>query len=130
VDDFDTTLINIGYPTADVSAGALLQKVYAAQNRLLAARSGEESLTWGRSLHRRLRAQGLVDVGMEGALYLREGGTPGARVFEANFEQIRDEAITSDLATAEEIDQALALLNDPQFAIGAPAMFTAWGRRP
>jgi SAM-dependent methyltransferase len=130
VDDFDTTLINIGYPTADASAAALLEKVYATQNRLLAARSGEASLTWGRSLYRRLRAHGLVDVGMEGALYLREGGSPGARVFEANFEQIREEAISSGLVTAEEIDRALALLDDPRFAVGAPALFTAWGRRP
>jgi ubiquinone/menaquinone biosynthesis C-methylase UbiE len=130
VDDFDTTLVKVGYPTAEASAGALLEKVYAAQNQLMAARSGVESLTWGRSLYQRLRAQGLVDVGMEGALFLREGGSPGARGFVANFEQIRQEAISRDLVTAEEMDQALTLLEDPQVVVGAPVMFTAWGRRP
>jgi hypothetical protein len=61
----------------------------------MAARGGELALTWGRSLYRRLRAQGLVNVGMEGYLAIREGRTPGARLFEANFEQIRQEAISA-----------------------------------
>ncbi len=129
VEDFDTTLLDISYPTADASAAALFQRVYAAQNRLMAARSGEPSLTWGRSLYRRLRTAGLVDVGMEGYLTIREGSTAGARLFEANFAQIRQEAISAGFVTSEEIDQALTLLADPDFAISAPVMFTAWGRR-
>jgi ubiquinone/menaquinone biosynthesis C-methylase UbiE len=130
VEDFDTTFIDSSYPTADASAAALFQKVMAAQNQLMAARSGDLSLTWGRSLYRRLRAQSLVNVGMEGYLAIREGRTPGARLFEANFEQIRQEAVRAGFVTDEEIDQALALLDDPNFAISAPVMFTAWGRRP
>jgi ubiquinone/menaquinone biosynthesis C-methylase UbiE len=130
VDDFDTTLIDIGYPAEDAGAAALVRKVYAAQNRLMAAHSGEASLTWGRSMFRCLQAQGLVDVSMEGSVLIRQGTTPGARLFEANFEQIRQEAVSAGLVTAEEIDQALALLRDPGFAVGAPVMFTAWGRRP
>jgi SAM-dependent methyltransferase len=130
VEDFDPTFIDSSYPTADAEAAALFQKVKVAQNRLMAARSGELALTWGRSLYRRLRAQGLVNVGMEGYLAIREGRTPGARLFEANFEQIRQEAISAGFVTDEEIDQALALLDDPHFAIGAPMMFTAWGHRP
>ncbi len=130
VEDFDPTCIDSSYPAADASAAALFQKVKLAQYRLMAARSGELSLTWGRSLYRRLRAQGLVNVGMEGFLAILEGRTPGARLYEANFEQIRQEAISTGFVTNEEIDQALALLNDPTFTISAPVMFTAWGRRP
>jgi SAM-dependent methyltransferase len=130
VEDFDSTFIDSSYPTTDSSAAALFERVKVAQNRLIAARSGELALTWGRSLYRRLRAQGLVNVGMEGYLAIREGRTPGARLNEANFEQIRQEAISAGFVTNEEIDQALALLDDPDFAISAPMMFTAWGRRP
>jgi ubiquinone/menaquinone biosynthesis C-methylase UbiE len=130
VEDFDTTFIDSSYPTADASAAALFERVKVAQNRLLAARSGKLALTWGRSLYRRLQAQGLVNVGMEGYLAIREGRTPGARLIEANFEQIRQEAISAEFVTNEEIDQALALLDDPEFAISAPVLFTAWGRRP
>ncbi len=129
VEDFDTTLIDPGYATTDAAAAALFQKVAAAQGRLIAARSGELASTWGRSLYRRLRAQDLVNVGMEGYLVVREGRSPGARLNSANFEQIREEAVNAGLVTDEEIAQVLTLLDDPAFAIGAPVMFTAWGRR-
>jgi ubiquinone/menaquinone biosynthesis C-methylase UbiE len=130
IDDFDVTLLDSTYPTANVEASALFQKMRVAQNRLMAARSGEQALTWGRSLYRRLRALGLVNVGMEGFLALREGRSPGAHLIRANFEQIRQEAITAGFITNEEVAQMLTLLDDPDFAVSAPVMFTAWGRRP
>jgi len=130
VEDFDPTFIDSRYPTSDAAAAALFQKMVAVQGRLMAARSGELALTWGRSLYRRLQAHGLVNVGMEGYLAVREGGSPGARLFGANFEQIRQEAVNAGFITNEEIDQVLMLLDDPDFAISAPVMFTAWGRRP
>jgi 2-polyprenyl-3-methyl-5-hydroxy-6-metoxy-1,4-benzoquinol methylase len=129
VEDFDTTFIDPRYATTDAAAAALFQKVVAAQNRLMAARSGELALTWGRSLYRRLRAHGLVNVGMEGYLVVREGGSPGARLNAANFEQIREKAVGAGLITNEEVAHMLTLLDDPDFAISAPMMFTAWGRR-
>jgi ubiquinone/menaquinone biosynthesis C-methylase UbiE len=129
VEDFDTTCIDRSYPTSDASAAALFQKMAAAQGRLLAARSGESASTWGRSLYRRLRAHGLVNVGMEGYLAVREGGSPGARLYGANFEQIREEAVNAGFITNEEVEQVLSLLDDPNFAISAHMMFTAWGRR-
>lgn len=73
VEDFDTTLIDPRYATTDAAAAELFQKVAAAQRRLMAARSGELASTWGRSLYRRLRAHGLVNVGMEGYLAVRAG---------------------------------------------------------
>lgn len=130
MEDFDPTFIDPGYPTADTTAAALVQKVAAAQGRLMATHSGELALTWGRSLYRRLRAQGLVNVDMEGYLAVRKGQSPGTRLISANFQQIRQEAVNAGLVTQEEIDQALALLDDPAFAISSPIMFTAWGRRP
>jgi hypothetical protein len=130
VEDFDPTFIDSRYPASDAAAAALFQKMVAVQGRLMAARSGELALTWGRSLYRRLQAHGLVNVGMEGYLAVREGGSPGARLFGTNFEQIRQEAVNAGFITNEEIDQVLMLLDDPDFAISAPVMFTAWGRRP
>ena len=134
VEDFDSTLIAyrerlLRCPTTDAEASAIFQKMVAAQDRLMAARSGELSLTWGRSLYRRLRAQGLVNVGMEGYLALREGRSPGADLMRANFEQIRQEAIHAGLVTNEEVAHMLTLLDDPDFAASSSVMFTAWGRR-
>jgi SAM-dependent methyltransferase len=130
IDDFDLTLLDRTYPTSNAEASALFQKMMAAQDRLIAARSGEQALTWGRSLYQCLRAHGLVNVGMEGYLALREGRSPGTHLMRANFEQMRQEAITAGFITNEEVEHMLALLDDPDFAVSSPALFTAWGRRP
>jgi ubiquinone/menaquinone biosynthesis C-methylase UbiE len=128
VEDFDPTLIDRSYATSDTAAAALYQKMLAAQGRLMAARGGEK--LWARSLYRRMLAAGLVEVGMEGYLAVWPGQSLGARLDGANFQQIRQEATSAGLITDEEVDQVLALLADPTFAISASMMFTAWGRRP
>ncbi len=127
IDDFDRTLIDLSYPTTDAAAAALYQKMFAALSRLMEARGID--LTWGRSLYRRLRALGLVDVGMDGYVVVWEGRSPGANLMRANFEQVREEAVNAGLVTNEEVSQVLTLLDDPDFAISAHLMFTAWGRR-
>ncbi len=127
IEDFDVTLLDRTYPTTNTGDWALFQKMQVAQDRLMAARGVD--FTWGRSLYRRLRAQGLVDVGMEGHLAVWEGESLGARLNAANFEQIREEAVKAGFITNEEVAQTLALLDDPDFAISAPVLFTAWGRR-
>ena len=127
IDDFDVALMDRSSTTTDAAA-ALYQKMHAAQDRLLEARGGD--LQWGRSLYRRLRAHGLANVGMEGYMVVLEGGAPGARLKQANFEQIRQEAVNAGFITNEEVDQVLILLDDPDFAISSHLMFTAWGHRP
>lgn len=121
MDEFDRTLIDRSYPTTNAAAAALLLKMQTALNRLMEARGSDP--TRGRSLYRLLRAIGLVDVGMEGK-------SPGAYMMRANFEQVREEAVNAGFITNEEIDQVLTLLDDPDFASSAPAMFTAWGLGP
>jgi SAM-dependent methyltransferase len=130
VEDFDATLLDPSYPTTDAAAAALYRKMQAAQGRLMVARSGELALTWGRSLYGRLRAQGLVNLGMESYVAVWQGKSTGARLTGANFEQIREEAAGAGLITHEEIAQGLTLLDDPDFTISAPIMFTACGHRP
>ena len=129
IEDFDVTLLDRTYPISNAEASALFRKMIAAQNRLIAARSGELALTWGRSLYQHLRAHGLVNVGMEGYLALRQGRSSGAHLIRANLEQIRQEAISAGFITNEEVAQILTLLDDPDFTVSSPAMFTAWGRR-
>jgi ubiquinone/menaquinone biosynthesis C-methylase UbiE len=128
LDDFDVVLMDRSSTTTDAPAAALYQKMHAAQDRLLEARGGD--LRCGRSLYRRLRAHGLANVGMEGYVVVCEGRSPGARLKQANFEQIRQEAVNAGFITNEEVDQVLTLLDDPDFAISSHMMFTAWGRRP
>ena len=136
VEDFDLTFIERGALTADDAsddasdgaAVALYQNMLVALGRLLITRGSER--TWGRSLYRRLLAARLVEVRMDGYLAVWKGSSPGARMFQANFEQIRKEAVNAGFITSAEVDQVLALLDDPTFVSNAPMMFTACGRRP
>jgi ubiquinone/menaquinone biosynthesis C-methylase UbiE len=131
VEDFDSTLIHRSFPTQDAAAGVLYEKMQAAQRHLIAARAGNAgNATWGRQLYARLRMQGLSEVGMEGHLAIWSGGSEGARLDQANFEQIRAEAVASGLITGHEVDQVLALLDNPTFVVSSSVMMTAWGRRP
>jgi len=127
IDDFDVTLLDRSYPTTNAAAAALVQKMLAAQDRLMEARGVD--LTWGRSLYRRLRTHGLANVGMEGYVVVWEGRSPGARLMRANFEQIREEAVNAGFITNQEVAQVLTLLDDLDFVFSTNIMFTAWGRR-
>jgi hypothetical protein len=112
----------------DAAEATLFRKMWAAQVWLMEARGLD--LAWGRRLYRCLREHGLVNLSLEGYVAVWKGGSPGARLTQANFEQIREEVVNAGLITNEEVDQVLALLDDPDFAINSLAMFTATGQRP
>jgi SAM-dependent methyltransferase len=127
VEDFDPPLVEITFPTADRAAAAVVQRVQDAVIHLLALH-GNPPL-WGRMLYQRLRDAGLLDVGMEGHLAIGPGGSAVARLRQANYEQVRAEAIERGLVTEREIEEALSLLEDPSLAISTAVMLSAWGRR-
>src|SRR5215469_5937489 len=77
------------------------------------------------TLYERLRAAGLVEVGMEGHFAVWPGGSPRAQFDRATVAQVRDEAVARGLVTADEIEQALAQLQDPAIAFSSPVMCSA-----
>jgi ubiquinone/menaquinone biosynthesis C-methylase UbiE len=128
VEDFDMRLVDRTFPTTDPAAAAVFQRVYAAVVHLIETHG--QPAGWGRKLYQRLRAAGLIEVGMEGHFAVWPGGSPRAQFDRATVEQVRVEAIARGLVTEDEIEQALALLQDPAIAFSSPVMFSAWGRRP
>lgn len=128
LDEYDCTLIDQTYPTSDAAAAALFRKMRAAQNQLLMRHGADPA--WGQKLYKSLQAHGLVNVCMDGTMAVCEGGSPGTRLMRANCEQVREEAVSAGLVADEEVEQMLALLDDPNFAISGLVMFTAWGCRP
>lgn len=129
VEDFDPTLLGERtYSPADPSDAATALRAFAALEQLRASRGVAPG--WGRGLYQTFRALGLMEVGLDGQLAVHPGGSAGARLFQANFAQIRDAAIAAGLITAADLDRMLALLDNPDFAISTPVMCTAWGRRP
>jgi hypothetical protein len=85
---------------------------------------------WGRLLYGRMRFLGLVDVRAEARLSMWYGGSAGASLARANFEQLHGLLIASGLVTEDEFQQDIARLDDPEFMMPSPIMWTAWGRRP
>ncbi len=127
VEDFDAAFIDRGFPATDPEGYAVYDTMMAAM-RQVADRHGLDPV-WGRSLYRRFVAHGLVDVGLEGHFAVWSGGSPGARLDKANFQQIRTEAVAAGLVTDAQVDRAIAVLADPGFALGSPVMMSAWGRK-
>ncbi|HEX3140580.1 MAG TPA: methyltransferase domain-containing protein, partial [Rhizobacter sp.] len=87
-------------------------KAQAAMQRVMASRGTDTR--YGRNLAARMRAMGLVDIRAEGRMAMWQGGSPGARLFRANFEQLRDELLRTGLLTQTELVDDLARLDDPR----------------
>ena len=85
-------------------------------------------LSYGRTLPRRLRQAGLVDVAADA--FFPVGG-PECRVLElATIEQTGERMIQRGLATSEEIDRHLAAIAGGDLDFATSPMISAWGRRP
>ena len=82
-----------------------------------------------RALSDRFLAEGLVDVDVEGRSYLWRGGSAGAALLRANYEQLRNPIFETGLVTEAQFTQDLTQLSDPHFVVRSPTMWAAWGRR-
>jgi len=111
-----------------VSPGEIQLKSQTALFQVVDARGIERRL--GRLLYGRLRGLGLVEVRAEARLSMWQGGSVGASLLRANFEQLHDPFIAGGHLTEQELQQDLAKLDSPDFVMPSPIMWTAWGRRP
>jgi SAM-dependent methyltransferase len=102
-------------------------KAQAAMQRVMAGRGA--NTRYGRDLAARMRALGLVDIRADGRTTMWQGGSAGARLFRANFEQLREELQRLGLLTQAELEDDLARLDDPRTLFPSPVMWTVCGRR-
>jgi ubiquinone/menaquinone biosynthesis C-methylase UbiE len=128
VEDFVLHLVDRTFPAAARSAAAVFARVFAAVVQVVELHGNLPG--WGRGLYQQLRVASLLDVGMEGHFAVWPGCSPRAQLDRVNFEQVQVEAVERGLVTADEIEQALTLLEDPAIAFSSPVIFSAWGRRP
>jgi hypothetical protein len=103
-------------------------KAQTAMQRVLASRGA--NTRYGRDLAARMRAHGLVDIRAHGRLAMWQGGSAGARLFRANFEQLREDLLQTGLLTQAEFGDDLARLDNPRTLFPSPVMWTVCGRRP
>lgn len=127
VEDYDTMLINRAFPSANADDAETVRKCFSAMRTLMELRGMD--MSWGRSLHSRLIASGLVNVTADAHFEFRRGGSPGAQLDKANLCQVRDQLLGERLLASEELDRLLRLLDDPDFVVASPVMFSARGQQ-
>jgi SAM-dependent methyltransferase len=85
-------------------------------------------LAYGRTLPRRLRDAGLVDVAVDA--FFPVTGPACVELERTTVGQIRGRLVAAGLATEEEIEQHLANLSAGLLDVATSPLITAWGRRP
>ena len=125
VEEFDSASLPAD-PT--VNPAEVLSKTQTAMTRVLDDRGVDRR--YGRQLLRQLQAHGLVEVDAEARMSLWQGGSSGACLLRANYEQLRTDMINAGYITKEEFERDLARLERADFLMPSPIMWTAWGRRP
>jgi len=108
-------------------ASETVGKVVTAGIRVLEAMSGVQS-EYGRRLLHDVRAQSLVDVEALGRVTMMQGGSPLAVHLRLSIAKVRATLASSGAATMEEIEEALARLDDPAFATMSVLTMAVWGR--
>jgi SAM-dependent methyltransferase len=103
-----------------------LLKLREAFQQVLAARGVE--MHYGRLLARRLSANGLVNVGAEVNGSVWKSGSAGITLLKLNCEGLRVTIIGSGLMSESEFDSDMKRLDEPDFSIASPVMWTAWGQ--
>ena len=127
VEDYDTMILDRALPCANAADAEIVRKCFRALRTLMELRGMD--MSWGRSLYGRLVAAGLVNVEADAHFEFRRGGSPGAQLDKANFCQVRDQLLGERLLTSEELDRLLQLLEDPDFVVASPVMFSARGQQ-
>ena len=125
VEEFDSASL-----PADPGANPaeVLSKTQMAMTRVLDDRGVDRR--YGRLLLSQLQAHGLVEVDAEARMSLWPGGSSGACLLRANYEQLRTDMIDAGYITEEELEHDLARLERADFLMPSPIMWTVWGRRP
>jgi len=58
------------------------------------------------------------------------GGSAAGHVWRLTLEQLREPMATSSPVSSDEVDQVIALCDDPRVQLMSPVTMAAWGRRP
>ena len=125
VEEFDNLSI---LPNSNVNPGEEELKVISVALRVLAAHGIE--LRYGRWLSRQLRQLGLRNVGAEASVSIWEGDSPGTRLYKLSFEELADSILRSGLISEAEFETDLRRLDEWDFVMPSPMMWTAWGQVP
>ncbi len=125
VEDADPLLQPLSCPDANGPDQELANRLRRGFRELMAGRGVD--LAYGRTLPRRLREAGLVDVAADGYFPLAQPAC--ARLETATIGLIRSQLVEHGIATDAEVDRHLANVGGGRLDLAQPPMISAWGRR-
>jgi hypothetical protein len=105
-----------------------VRKVVTAGIRAMERLTGAQS-EYGRCLFEDVCEQALVDVEAFGRVLMMRGGSPLCAHLGLSIAKVKATLVGSGEVTTEEIEEALARLNDPAFAMMSTITMAVWGRR-
>jgi SAM-dependent methyltransferase len=126
VEDADPELQPLACPDERGPEERRANDIRRAFRGLLAERGAD--LAFGRSLPRRLRALGLVDVQAEVAFPLTSPAS--AVVEETTVRQLRDDLLAAGAFAEQDVAAHLEAVAAGRLDVATAPMVTAWGRRP
>jgi ubiquinone/menaquinone biosynthesis C-methylase UbiE len=85
---------------------------------------------FGRALAGLLRTRGLESISAEGRMLMWPGGSAGTELIKANFRQLGDDMLAAGNITAAEFEADLARLDQTDFIVPSPVMWSVAARRP
>jgi len=125
VEEFDTLSV---LPDSNVNPDEEELKVIRAGMRVLRAHGVE--LRYGRWLPQQLRRLGLCNVGAEASASVWQGDSPGTRFYKLGLEELADPILRSGLISEVEFVTEMRRLDELDFLMPSPMMWTAWGQVP
>ena len=125
VEDADPSLQPLVCPDESGAEQRLANRLKAGFRVLLEERGVD--LAFGRTLPRRLRSAGLVDVAADA--YFPITSAAAAALEAATVEQVRERLVGAGLATEVEIEAHLASVRGGRLDLTTSPLITAWGRR-
>jgi len=114
-------------PTADPVAIALFSRWIQAYAAFYERH--DATIYAGRRLYGEYRALGMQEIGVEGRVFMVQGGSSPAEVWRLTAEQVRERIVAEGNISAADMEQLLELLQDPNFAWMEGAVMAAWGRK-
>jgi ubiquinone/menaquinone biosynthesis C-methylase UbiE len=115
-------------PDSSINPGEEELLVRHAFQHVLTAR--EVELRYGRLLPQKLRAHGLLNVGAEASVSIWKAHSAGTTLLKLSCQELRDSIIDSGLISQAQFDAEMKRVDDEDFLMPSPMMWTAWGQVP
>ena len=122
IEEFDDLLIS---PDSSVNSAEVELQVRRAFRHVLASRGH-----YGRLLPQQLRRLGLVNLGAEASVSIWRGNSAGANLLKLTCQELRDPIIGSGLISQSEFDAEMKRMDEHDFLMSSPMMWTVWGQVP